>query len=130
MSDDILLIMRVEELRIYKKAIEILPKVYELAGQLPKNEYALRSQLCNSAKAISAQIAEGFAKKQSQAEFKRFLFMALGSSDEAATHLRQILVLRFSNVDFSLCDFLIDEFNSESKQINTLIQKIRDQSIV
>ena len=126
MSDDIIKIMDVTNLRVYLKALELLPQVYELARQLPKSEPRLRSQLCNSAKAISAQIAEGFAKKESQKEFKRFLLMALGSSDETVTHLRQIELLRFVDVDLNLCGLLMGEYVSESKQINTLVQKIKN----
>jgi len=103
-----------------------LPSVYTLARQLPKSEFELRSQLCNSAKAISAQIAEGFAKKDSQTEFKRFLLMALGSSDETITHLKQIQILRFKDVDLELCVALIGRYQAESKQINSLVQKIKN----
>jgi|SRR3990167_4867955 len=114
----------VTELRIYENALKLLPQIYALAHKLPKNEYELKSQLCNSAKAISAQIAEGFAKKDSQAKFKRFLYMALGSSDETITHIRQIKIL-FPNMAKD-CALLIEEYKSESKQINAMIQKIRN----
>ena len=121
--------MDATNLRIYQKAMELLPLVYELAKQLPRSEFELRSQLCNSAKAISAQIAEGFAKSDSQVEFKRFLLMALGSSDETITHLRQIQLLKFEGVELKLCGPLIDEYKSESKQINSLIKVIKNKTI-
>jgi four helix bundle protein len=129
-SDGILEQMDVTELRIYQGALELLPQVYVLAKQFPKSEFKHRSQLCNSAKAISAQIAEGFAKKDSQVEFKRFLLMALGSSDETITHLRQIKILKFKGVDLELCVFLIEKYQAESKQINSLVQKIKDNSTI
>jgi len=123
-------LMNVMELRIYKNALELLPRVYELAKRFPKSEFKHRSQLCNSAKAISAQITEGFAKKDSQAEFKRFLLMALGSSDETITHLRQVEILKFPHVDLELCKFLIDQYQVESKQINSLVQKIKNNNTI
>lgn len=43
-------------------------------------------------KSIPAQIAEGFAKRFYPAEFRRFLLMAIGSSDELVTHLRTIVI--------------------------------------
>ena len=95
---------------------------------LPKDESRLRSQMCNSAKSVSAQIAEGFAKKDSQAEFKRFLLMALGSSDETITHLRQIELLSFPMIKKETCVALIEHYKIESKQINSLIQKIKKKS--
>src|SRR3989338_6405299 len=120
--------MDVTELRIYQNALGFLPQVYELASQLPRNEFELKSQLCNSAKAISAQTAEGFAKKDSQIEFKRFLLMALDSSDETITHLRQIELLGFPMIKKETCVALIDNYKIESKQINSLIQKIKKKS--
>jgi len=84
--------------------------------------------MCNSAKSVSAQIAEGFAKKDSQAEFKRFLLMALGSSDETITHLRQIELLSFPMIKKETCVALIEHYKIESKQINSLIQKIKKKS--
>ena len=128
MSDDILVNMDVQNLRVYEKALSLLPRTYELAKQLPKNEFKLRSQLCSAAKSISAQIAEGFAKKDSQVEFKRFLLIALGSSDEVITHLRQIEILCFQ-VDTELRGYLIAEYKSESKQLNSLIQKIKSKIV-
>ena len=114
----------VTQLQIYKRALELLPLVYEVASSLPKSEFELKSQLCDAAKSISAHIAEGYAKKNSQAEFKRFLYMALGSSDETITHLRQINILKFDVKN--LCDELMERYKVESKQINALIQKIRN----
>ena len=43
-------------------------------------------------KSIPANIAEGFAKRSSELEFKRFLKIAIGSSDELITHLRTITI--------------------------------------
>lgn len=119
----------VSSLTIYQRALELLPSVYRLAVLLPRIELELRSQLCNSAKSISAQITEGFAKKDSQQEFKRFLLMALGSSDETITHLRQIKILAFPGIKPETCDALIDHYKTESKQINALVQKIKSKNL-
>ena len=51
--------------------------------------------------------------------------MALGSSDETITHLRQIQVLKFDDVDLELCKYLMEKYQAESKQINSLVQKIK-----
>ena len=114
----------VTDLIIYQNALKLLPPVYRLANLLPKNEYELRSQLTNSAKAIAPQIAEGFAKRRSQKEFKRFLEMALGSSDEVITHLREIQIIGFPNIKSETCEVLIKYYKIESKQINQYIKSI------
>ena len=120
--------MDVTDLIIYKNALKLLEPIYKLVSIIPHNEFELKSQLVNSARAISAQISEGFAKRRSQKEFKRFLEMALGSSDEVITHLRQIQLCRFSGVKEETCEVLIRYYKIESKQINRYISTI-DQKI-
>ncbi len=73
-----------EDLDVYQKAYKVsllIHKVYEL---LPEQEkYSLGDQMRRASRSICANIAEGFAKQQrSAAEYKRFLLMAIGSSDE------------------------------------------------
>jgi len=78
---------------LYRAMIIVLQ---DIIPTLPKEEkFDLVDQLRRGCKAAPALIAEGFAKKDSQIEFKRFLLMALGSSDETITHLRQIIILKF-----------------------------------
>jgi four helix bundle protein len=49
-------------------------------------------RLKRASKSIPANIAEGFAKRSSEKEFKRFLKIAIGSSDEVVTHLRTMAI--------------------------------------
>lgn len=114
----------INELKIYTDAIILLQPVYRLANLLPHNELDLRSQILRAAKAIAPMIAEGFAKKRSQKEFKRYLEMALGSSDETVAHLRQIKIINFPDIKPQTCDWLIKYYIIESKQINRLIGTI------
>jgi four helix bundle protein len=73
-----------EDLDVYQKAYALALEVHNMSLGLPKIEqYALADQMRRGSKSICANIAEGFAKqRQSQPEFKRFLGMAIGSSDE------------------------------------------------
>jgi four helix bundle protein len=46
-------------------------------------QYALADQMRRASKSICGNIAEGFAKQRtSSAEFRRFIMIAIGSSDE------------------------------------------------
>jgi four helix bundle protein len=116
------MIKDVEDLEVYNRSMNILPSVYRLANSLPRSEYKRKRQLTDAAGSISALIAEGFGKRRSEKEFKRFLGMALGSSDEVITHIRQIKLIVFPKVSSQDCDSLIGEYKIISKQINTLIK--------
>jgi four helix bundle protein len=115
------MISDVEDLEVYRRAMKLLRPIYKLSGLLPKEEFKTKSQLTGAAKGIPAQIAEGFAKRRSEKEFKRYLLIALRSSDEVITHLREIKVIGFSGVKFETCDALIKHYRIVSKQINKLI---------
>jgi len=114
----------VDDLIIYKNALNLIRPIYRLVNLLPKDEFKLKSQTREAAKSIAPLIAEGFAKKRSQNEFKRFLLMALGSSDEVVTHIREIKIIDFPNIKPETCDKLIEYYIIESKQINKYISVI------
>ena len=116
------MIKDVEDLEVYQRSMNLLKPIYRLARMLPRNEFKLRNQLTSAAKSIPAIIAEGFAKRRSTKEFKRFLEMSLGSSDEVITHLRQIKLIGFVKIKDETCDALIAHYRIVSKQINTLIK--------
>jgi four helix bundle protein len=92
------MIKDVEDLEVYRRAMNLLRPIYRLARLLPKEEYKLKNQLTSAAKSVPALIAEGFAKKRYLKEFRRFLLMALGSSDEVVTHLKQIILIEFPDI--------------------------------
>ena len=117
------MIRDVEDLRVYKQSLEALRKIYELVGQLPRLSERLAKQISASAASVPALIAEGFGKRKSAKEFKRFLEMAMGSSDETITHSKvtKILSEKFPRISKELCTNVENEYRSISKQINKLI---------
>jgi four helix bundle protein len=75
------------ELIVWQKAMDLVPKVYELAKKRPKEElYALSSQIRRAVISIPANIAEGQAR-QHPAEFAQHLSIARGSLAELDTLL-------------------------------------------
>ena len=77
-----------KSLDVYKKAYEAALEVYELSRRFPIEErYAMTDQIRRAATSIPLCIAEGYGKKSSQREFKRFLEMAMGSSNEVSVLL-------------------------------------------
>ena len=78
---------KVEDLKIWKKSIELTKAVYLLVSGLPSDEkYGLYSQIKRSSVSIPSNIAEG-AGRISNKEFKHFLSIANGSAYELQTQL-------------------------------------------
>ena len=73
-----------EDLEVFQRAYRISLEIHRKSPEFPAIEQrALGDQVRRACKSICANVAEGFAKQgSSAAEFKRYLLMATGSSDE------------------------------------------------
>src|SRR3990167_5757632 len=112
------LMQDVSDLHVYQHSMRLLDEINRFLDQLPSKDRDLFHQILRAARSIPALLAEGFAKKSSQRDFRHFVIMALGSSDEVITHLR------IAKADF----LLIEEYKSLSKQLNSLAQKLQVQT--
>ena len=117
------MIKDVTDLEVYTMSLELLEDLYRLANLLPQSHRKLRYQVVEAGEKIAPQIAEGFGKKRSPREFCRFLSMALGSSDEVITHIREIKIVAktYSRIKIQDCDNLIDRYKILSKKLNKLL---------
>ena len=76
-----------QELKIWQKAISVAEQIYILSSGFPSEEkYGLTSQIRRSAVSIPSNIAEG-AGRNTDGEFKNFLGIANGSTNELCTQL-------------------------------------------
>lgn len=83
------------DLQIWKKGIELVKEIYSLSMQFPKEEiYGLSSQIQRAAVSIPSNIAEGQARKHT-AEFRQFLYIALGSLAEVDTQMKIAIQLSY-----------------------------------
>ena len=112
-----------ENLEVFQRAYRVSLEVHRASLEMPKSEqYALADQVRRASKSICANIAEGFARqKRSKAEFRRFLQMALGSSDEMRVWLRYCLDLGY--IDEPRWQQWRDEYQRISKMLQTLHRK-------
>lgn len=112
------MIKDVTDLEVYQETMRLLPKLYELLRGLPQTERDLELQAKRAAKSVSANIAEGFAKRFSEKEFKRYLMIAIGSNDEVISHLRvlAIVIPRLNQQSANL----LEQYKVLSKRLNTL----------
>src|SRR6516164_820416 len=90
-------VQRVEDLEVFGRAYHLSLELHRASLEFPRIEqYALADQLRRSSKSICANLAEGFAKQSySAAEYRRYLTVAIGSSDETQLWLRYCIDLGY-----------------------------------
>jgi S23 ribosomal protein. len=77
------MIQSYKDLKVYEKSYGVALKVYRRVSEYPREErYGLISQMKRAATSIPLNIAEGYGKRKSGNEFKRYLMMSIGSCDE------------------------------------------------
>ena len=80
--------MPYHRLEVYQKAYRLALEVHKITLRFPQREqYELAQQLRKSSKSIPANIAEGMGKQESSADVRRFVRIAIGSSDESRVWL-------------------------------------------
>ncbi len=109
-----------EDLDVWKKAFDISLSVHKCSLSFPQIEqFALANQVRRASKSICANIAEGYGKqKSSKTEFRRFLMMALGSSNEMLVWARYCFELGY--IDRAAYEHWQNEYVSICKMINAL----------
>lgn len=97
--------------------------LHEISKNFPKDElFGLTAQMRRSSKGICANLAEGFAKSpRSSAEFKRFVSMAVGSSQETKVWLDFAIDLGYLAEEEA--NRLIEQYDIISKQLYTMMDK-------
>ena len=113
-----------KELKVYRRSYKAAKAVYEMTAGFPKEErYGITNQLKRASLSIPLNIAEGYAKRESQEEFKRFLMMALGSSNEV------LVLLDFSKdvkyISEETHNEAFAEYEEIASMLNSFIQSIK-----
>ena len=115
------------ELRVWKKAIELVTEIYQLCKYLPKEEtYGLSDQMKRAAVSIPSNIAEGQARN-SEKDFIRFLYIAQGSRAELETQLEICVQLHYLSKDQIASAEAISA--QTGRMIRTLIGTLQRQSL-
>ena len=72
-----------KDLDVHKLSYELAMDIFFRSRKFPKEEiYSLTSQVVRSSRSISANVAEGWAKREYENIFKQHLITALGSCAE------------------------------------------------
>ena len=114
------------DLKVWGKAHQLVLAIYKISAGFPQREiYALTSQLRRAAISIASNIAEGCGRS-SEAEFARFLQIAMGSASEAQYGLLLARDLGFLNDSES--QHLENDVIEVKRMLTELIQKLSAES--
>ncbi len=119
-----MVIQSYQDLDVYKRSYQLALDVHRISFTLPQSErYELSSQIRRAAVSIPLNIAEGYGRKDSQAEFKHFLRNSLGSCNEVQVLLDMLKDLGYIQEDIH--QSFKEEYTILGKQLNKLMQKWR-----
>lgn len=109
-----------KDLDIFKGSYKLSLYIYKITAKYPKDEiYGITSQLRRAAVSIPLNIAEGYGRK-SDLEFKRFLRISLGSSNETMTLIELSKDLKY--ITEGEYNKLIEQYDILGKKIYTMIE--------
>jgi len=94
------------DLEVYQEAYHLMIAIHKAVKNLPVFERNdLASQMRRASKSCPANIAEGWAKRIFEKEFKKHLNSAIGSANEMEVHLETAKDLNYLGKDF--CEELL-----------------------
>lgn len=108
-----------EDLEVYERSYRRAMDILHLGVKFPKEEkYSLTSQIIRSSSSISANISEGWAKREYENIFKQHLIHSPGSTTETQTWLSFATDCQYISKD----EF--DEFDKEVNEISMMLTKL------
>ena len=109
-----------EEINAWLNARNLVSEIYQITKQKDlSRDFGFKDQIQRAAVSIMSNIAEGY-ERQSEREFKRFLFFSRGSAGEVRSLLYVARDLQY--IDDALFDKTLDSILTISKQIYRLIE--------
>ncbi|MAZ73614.1 MAG: four helix bundle protein [Flavobacteriaceae bacterium] len=91
-------------LKVYQETMDLGVETYKITNSFPAIEkYGLTSQMRRAAVSIPSNISEG-AARESKKEFKRFLYISLGSATELETQIEISARLQYIDHTIALKD--------------------------
>jgi four helix bundle protein len=112
------------DLDVYRRSMQATVGAHRLAKAFPDYErFALADQVRRASRSIPTNIAEGYGRRKSVKDFKHFLSIALGSSNEMIVHLEITRELGYAGLDE--CNPLIEDYTIICKMLYRLIENWR-----
>ena len=116
------------ELKVWEKVYHLTLEIYKMTAEFPKEEqFGITSQIRRAATSIGLNIAEGCGRG-SDADFKRFLFIALGSATETEYCLQLALDLHYIPNDLYVV--MNDQINEMKKMLYAFTEKLKEKQVI
>ena len=113
-------IRKFEDIVVWQKSQDIAVKIY---GHFPNApDFGFRDQITRASVSISNNIAEGF-ERNSNPDFKRFLYFAVASNSEVKSML--YLSKRLNFLNNKEANSLIQDSNEITKMLYGLIKSMK-----
>ena len=112
-----------KDIQVYQSSYKASLAVYRMTEVFPKEEkYGVTDQMRRASLSIPLNIAEGYVKRSSQSEYRRFLMMAIGSSNEMSVLLEFAKDLQYIS-ESEYCK-AAQEYDEISRMLNKYIQSV------
>lgn len=114
----------VEELVIYQIALQLAKEINRLVKQIPYYwDIVECKQILRSSSSVSSNIAEGFSQRFYPKQFIKYLYIAMGSSDESKDHMKKLM--NNSHIKKEIAEDYIKRYKSLSIKIVKFISHLR-----
>lgn len=111
------------KLKVWEKSHQLTVSLYRITQSFPKEyQFVVANQIRRSASSISANLAEGCGRG-SNADFKRFVQIAMGSASELEYHL--LLSKDLNLLDEKNYDNFAKQIIEIKRMLSALIQKLK-----
>ena len=112
------------KLEVYEKSYRSAVEIYQMTADFPEEErYGITDQMRRASVSIALNVAEGYARRESQEELKRFLRMAVGSAAEI-----QVLIdfaREFGYIREERYKEAKEAYETIGKMLNAFIRKLK-----
>ena len=110
------------DFEVYKRSYNAAIEMYRITRSFPKEElYGLISQIKRASTSVPLNIAEGYGKRATPNDFKRFLLMAMGSCNEMRVLLDISEDLGFVRRDFH------EKYEREYDELGRMLAVLRER---
>ncbi|MBI2327462.1 four helix bundle protein [Candidatus Curtissbacteria bacterium] len=107
------------DLEVYQEAYQLMLIVHKAVEKFPVYERNdLASQMRRASKSCPSNIAEGWAKRRFEKEFKKHLDSLLGSANEMEVHIDTARDLNYWEKDF--CEALLKRYQMLGGKLTNL----------